>query len=586
MNVSELPPWERYVEGVISGVIPACKFIQLACKRHRDDKERSRTSDWPYIFIDKKAERLIAFFSHLQLTKGLPHPGKLFAPELWQAFLVAMIFGWVHKKTDLRRFRRGHIMVPRKNGKSPTLAAIGLYGLIKDNEMGAEIYSAATKKDQAKIIWDFAVDFRRHSRGLATAVSKSVSALYVTKTGSKFQALSSDEEGLDGLNVHIGLIDEYQNHKTDVVYERISTARSARRQPLILTIATAGMSRESPCWREHEYAANILKGDFHDDSYFAFLAEADEEDVKEHRWDQPEVWRKCNPNLGVSKSIDYMIEECAAAKNEPAKLNSFLRLDLNIWTQQEYAWMPMDKWRLCFHKLTMSDPKTGELVIVDHANFDQVIEAMLAEWRLPYAGLDLSEKIDLTALVLLFPPSESDPRWVALPRFWVPQENVAKRAKNDRVPYDVWIREKWIQPTPGNVVDYDVIREDILRIQDQAHIQGLAVDPHNALQLNNQLLGHGVPVVEVQQGWKSLSDPTKQLMAWVLAGKFNHLNSPVMNWMAGNIAIHQDSAGNIRPDKAKSRERIDGIAALVNAMYLALSQDMGPYTANRGILTI
>jgi len=577
-------PWDAYVRGVLEEIIPACRFIKLACQRHLDDLESSKDEKWLYRFDVGKAKRIVKFFTALQLTEGLPYPGKPFKPELWQAFIIASIFGWVKKADGLRRFRKGHITVPRKNGKSPTFAAIGLYGLAYDDEMGSQVYSAATKKDQAKIIWDHAMQFRRHSGDLAQKIDKSVNALFVRDTNSKFQALSSDEDGLDGLNVHMGLIDEFQNHKTDVAYERINTSTTSRRQPLILTTGTAGTSRESPMFREHEYAANVLTGDFHDDTYFAYLAEADQDEHGRYDdWEDEETWKRCNPNFGVSVNMENMRIEANAAKNEPAKLNSFLRLHLNIWTSSDSAWMNMDRWRQSLDKIEHKHDD-GRLEVIDPRNKEAVENAMLSHWRLPFAGLDMSSKIDLTALVLLFPPVGKQ-KWLVLPYFFVPADCVEKRSKNDRVPYDLWIREGLITATPGQTVDYDFVKAEVLRLHHKLHFKGLGVDPWNSLMLSNQLRGDGIPVIEVQQGYKSLSDAMKELMAWVLGKKICHTNDPVLNWNMGNVSAAMDPAGNIKPDKEKSRERIDGVSALVNAVFLALSQQYSVYT-DRGIVTI
>lgn len=579
----KLSTWDYWIEGVLSGNVPVCSFVKKACERHVRDLERSQQDDpkFKFYFSTKRAKYIIDFFSALQLTKGLPRPGKPFVPEPWEQFILISLFGWLHKTTKLRRFRKGHIMVPRKNGKSHLFAGIGIFGLYADNEMGAEIYSAATKKDQARMIWDAAVEFRRNSGNLAQKIDKSVGALFVRSTSSKFVPLSSDEDGLDGLDVHFGLIDELQNHKTDVVYERIITGTSSRRQPLLLSIATAGTNTESPCWREHEYAANILLGDFIDETYFAFLSEADKDDD----WESELTWKKCNLNLGISKTWDYMRAQYEGAKNEPAKLNAFLRLDLNRWTQQDTAWMDMHKWRMCVSPIQIPDADTGALRKINLGSKLEVEDAMLAQWRQPFAGLDLSERNDITSLTLLFPPHQNDPHWVIQAYHFVPDECVEKRSKNDRVPYDLWINQGLINKTPGSQVDYDFVKAEVLRLHHKLHFQGMAVDPHNALMLNNQLIGDGVPVVEVQQGWKSLSDPTKELMSWTLAKKINHLNDPVMNWMMGNVAVWKDPAGNIKPDKSKARERIDGPVALVNAIFLALSRSYSVYS-DRGVLTI
>jgi phage terminase large subunit-like protein len=581
----KLAVWDHYVDGVLGDAIPACEMIKKACERHRKDLERSATTDWPWHLDLAKAQRVIDFFSLLQLTKGLPYPGKKFRPEPWQQFLLASLFGWVHKKTRLRRFMKGHIMIPRKCGKSPLMAGIGLYGLTADDEMGSEVYSAATKRDQARIIWDFAVEFRRHSGDLAERVAKSFNALYVAETGSKFQALSSDEEGLDGLNVHFGLVDEYQRHKTSVVYDRIASAISARRQLLVLSIATAGTDQESPCYIERDYALHVLMGDFEDDRYFAFLAEADIPEKGELDWEDEEVWKKCNPNLGVSKSWEYMRMAAKAARNEPRKLNAFKQLDLNVWTQQEYVYIPMHRWRQCAGEVTRTEEATGEVKLVNPRDREAVEDAMLAQWRLPFGGLDLSSKDDLTALVNLFPPTQADPHWIVTCRFWVPEDAVERRSRNDRVPYDLWVEQKLIQATPGEVVDYDFVEKEIAQLHAKLHYQALGFDPWNALQLSTHMRGYGVPMVEVRQGYASLTDPTKELLAWVLSQKVFHLNDPVLNWNTSNMAVTEDPAGNVKPDKARARERMDGTAALINAIHLALLRPTSIYS-QRGLFTI
>jgi phage terminase large subunit-like protein len=571
--------WDKYASGVLSKEIPACEFVRLACQRHVSDIERSRSDEFNYRFDEASAKRVIDFFCRLKLTKGLPEPKK-FIPEPWQQFILASLFGWVRKDNGLRRFRSGHIMVPRKNGKSSMFAGVGLYGLMADGEMGAEVYSAATKKDQAKFIWDAAVEFRRASGNLAQFVKKSVASLYVFETNSKFAPLSSDEDGMDGLNTHIALIDELQNHKTDVVYGRMDTSTAARRQPLILSIATAGVGRNTLCWEKHEYGVKVLNGIFKDDTFFAYLSEADKGDD----WEDERTWIKANPNYGVSVNPDDLKRKAEEAKNQPSRRNDFLRLHLDIWTQQETSWMPIEKWLACSFPITVEENGAKRnLDLRDNRNREAIEKSLVG--RRPYAGLDLSERGDITALMLVFPPTETDARWTALGTYFVPQEGIVEKVKKDRVRYDIWAGEGRIIATPGNVVDYDFVRAEINRQFLKFRFIELGVDPWNALQLSQQLIGEGVPVVEVQQGYKSLSDPTKELMAWVLDKKLNHLGDPVLAWMAGNIAVAKDPAGNIKPDKAKARDRIDGISALVTAMSRALLRKRSVYM-DRGIITL
>lgn len=578
-QIEKVQAWTAYIDGVLTGDIPACEAVKFACKRHVSDLEKSKSDEFLYRFSPGLAKRVLDFFGTLQLTKALKKP-RHFEPELWQCFILAMLFGWVRKDDGNRRFRRAYITVGRKNGKSHLLAGVGLYGLVADGEYGAEVYSVATKKDQARMIFDAAVEFRRSSGNLKSLVTHKNSTLSVIGTGSKFQALSSDEEGMDGLNVHVGMIDEFQNHKLDTTYERITTATAARRQPLILTIGTAGVDRLSPCGREYNLAKRILQGDADDDTYFAYVAEADEEDD----WEDEAIWAKANPNLGVSVNIEDLRAKAQEARNEPAKLNSFLRLHLNIWTQQAYVYIPMHRWRECVGEVKTTE-KDGRVVVVDPRNRVAVEDAMLAQWRPPFVGLDLSSKEDITALAMLFPPKQAEESWVVTCRFWVPQDCVAKRAKKDRVPYDLWIRDGLITATPGEVVDYEYVKADVVKLHHKLHFQASGCDPWNALMLINALKGEGVPVVEVQQGFRSLSDATKTLLAWTLGKKISHLNDPVLNWMCGNMAVAMDPSGNVKPDKEKARERMDGMAAIVNAIFVALSRQQSIY-ASRGILTI
>jgi phage terminase large subunit-like protein len=575
-----IPRWDWFVQGALSGNIKVCELVRLACQRHQDDLERSKREDFPYKFSSARARYVIDFFKKtLVLTKGLPKP-RAFEPEPWQQFILAVLFGWIRKDDGLRRFRKANIGVPRKNGKSHLLAGIGLYGLLADGEYGAEVYTAATKKDQAKMIFDAAVEFRRNSEYLKPLIAYKNSTLSVMSTGSKFVALSSDEDGLDGLNVSLGEVDEYQNHKTDVVRERIATGTSQRLQPLVITIGTAGTDRLSPAGREHDLSVRVLRREAEDETYFAFISEADENDD----WESEDVWAKVNLNLGVSKTWEYMRSEAQGARNDPSKLNAFKRLDLNIWTQQEYVYLPMNRWRLCVGEVRTTDDQ-GKVIVVNPRDREAVEAAMRAQWRLPIGGMDLSSKDDITALVNLFPPKDDDPRYVITCRFWVPQDGIERRSKNDKVPYDLWAKSGLISTTPGETVDYDFIRAKVDELNQKLHYQVVGCDPWNALQLMQQLKAAGVPIMQVTQSFRNLQDATKELLAWTLSQKIQHLGDPVLTWMAGNMAVRKDAAGNVMPDKSLARERMDGISALVNAIYCSLQRAVSVYSS-RGIITI
>jgi phage terminase large subunit-like protein len=413
---------------------------------------------------------------------------------------------------------------------------------------------------------------RDASPALAKRIAKFRDNMNVPGTASKFEPLGSDEDTLDGLNVHAAIVDELHAHKTRFVWDVLDTATAARRQPLMFAITTAGFNRESVCWKQHEHCEKVLEGVQEDDALIAFIAALDPEDD----WEDESLWPKANPNFGISVKADDLARKANKAKADPSALNSFLRLHLNRWTQTDTRWMPLEKWNAC-SGYPASDPK----LIRQH------LEPCLAGRR-AFAGLDLSSKVDLTAFVLLFPPTEEDARWIALPTFWMPEDNVAERVKNDRVSYDVWIREGFIQATEGNVVDYDQVKAHIVRARDRFAIEEIAFDPWNATQLATQLQGEGLTMVEYREGFGSMSGPTKELMTLVLGKKLAHLGNPVLRWMASNLVVKTDEAGNIKPNKEKSIEKIDGIVALIMALGRAQASpsDSGSVYDTQGLLTL
>jgi phage terminase large subunit-like protein len=531
---------DQYIADVISGRQIAGHWIQAACRRQLDDLEHGTGRG---LHFDRSAaEHALKFFSILKHSKG-EWAGQPLTLEPWQQFLIWTLFGW--KRDDgSRRYRTADIEVARKNGKSTLGAGVGLYLLAADGEPGAEIYSAATKRDQARITHQEAVRMVRTSPMLRKRIRTFRDNLNIEGTASKFEPLGADADTLDGLNIHGAVIDEIHAHKTREVWDKIDTATGARRQPLMFGITTAGYDRQSLCWTLNEYSKKILDRVIDDDSFFGLIYTLDDGDD----WQDESTWIKSNPNLGVSKKWDDMRRKCTRAIEMPSAQNSFLRLELNVWTQSETKWMPIEHWRQCG-------------LPIDYSKL---------AGRTCYGGLDLSSTLDLTAFVLVFPPLAGEDVYLVLPRFWIPGDNLLKRVHDDRVPYDVWQRAGYLTSTPGNVIDYDFIFEQIGRDAKEFKIAEIAFDRWGAARVSNVLQSNGLTMVEFGQGYASMSPPMKELERLVMSHTIAHGNNPVLNWMADNVVAGMDPAGNIKPDKEKSREKIDGIVALIMALDRAM----------------
>jgi phage terminase large subunit-like protein len=350
-----------------------------------------------------------------------------------------------------------------------------------------------------------------------------------------------------------GLIgDEVHEWRDGSLYTFVHQSSGARRQPLEFLISTAGQRNAGFGWELWDYCEKVLDGTIDDDETLVVIYAAEPEDD----WTDPKVWAKANPNLGVSIKQEYLEAECRRAQESARAENDFRRYHLNQWTEQAIRWLALNRWDAC----------AGETDWTDLAN--------AVRGRRCFGGVDLSQTTDLTALVWAFPPGEGWPNWVFLPRFFVPEARVEERVKRDRAPYDQWVRKGALQTTPGNVVDYDFVKAQILADAELFQITELGFDPFNAMQLMLQLQAEGVPVAQVRQGFLSLSGPSKELERLLLDADFVHGGHPVLRWCAGNVAIEQDAAGNIKPSKAKSTERIDGIAALVTGLALAIANDV------------
>lgn len=498
-----------------------------------------------YWFDAAAGERVIRFVEDYCCHFEGEWAGQPLVLEEWQRFVRRCVFGW-KRQDGTRRFRISYQEVPRKNGKSTSVAADADYLTFGDNEPGAQIYATATKEDQAKIVWNAGKQMVQQSPKLKRFATIRQKAVVCDRLGSFFKPLGSDSDTLDGLNPHGHICDELHAHKTRGMWDVMITAMGARRQPLTSVITTAGIyDPESIGWIQHEHAVKVLEGVLEDDEFFAIIFCADETDD----WQAPATWAKANPNYAVSVKPDYLEAQAKTAASQPSFLNTFLRLHLNRWTQQQDRWINIDQWNACDVDCTREEMKEREKALIGAACF---------------GGFDLSTKLDITALVLVFPQT-----WDIVCRFFVPAENVAERVRRDRVPYDAWIRDGWLLETPGNVIDYAFIRAEAKRLAERFDVREWAYDPWNATETATELQGaEGFKMIEVRQGYRTLSEPSKKFEELVVSKAWRHGGHPVYRWMVSNVATREDPNGNIAPEKPKRHTglRIDGVSATVTAL--------------------
>lgn len=497
------------------------------------------TSDHQFYFDEQAAQVAVRFFERLlKHTKG-EWAGQSFKLMEWQREkIIRPLLGW--KRADgTRKHRKAYIEIPRKNGKSTLCAGLALYGLFADGEPGAEVYSAAADREQASIVFDEAKRMVEGSHELARR--SQIFKRSIVIGNSSYKVLSADAYNKHGFNAHFIIFDELHAQPNRDLWDVLNTSTGARRQPMMAMITTAGYDRNSICWEQHEYARQVLAGIIEDEEFFAFIAAADETDD----WTDPATWNKANPALGQTIKLDYLEAECRHALNSPAYQNTFRRLHLNQWTQQETRWLAIEKWDQC----------------------GQPIDTNLLKNQVCYGGLDLASTSDLAAFVLDFPSEHGEEeQHVWLPMFWIPGDSIVERSRKDRVPYDAWARDGLVRTTPGNVIDYDQIIADIIELGEMYNIREIAFDRWGAFQISRQLEGAGFTMVGFGQGYQSMAAPTKDLLRLVLDCKLRHGGHPVLRWNADNLVVSQDPAGNVKPEKAKSREKIDGVVAGIMAL--------------------
>lgn len=526
----------RYTEAELEG------FERARAARERGEPDGSGWFDpqGEYRYDAGQAGLAVEFFHRFLRHNQGELAGRPFRLERWQASTtIEPLFGWMKRTAAgwVRKYRLVWKEVPRKNGKSTEAAGVALKLTFADGEMGAQVYSTAADREQASVVFAEASRMRANHDELRRRSLQYARALVVPALGASYKVLSADAGTKHGLNAHGIINDELHAHRTRDLYDVMHTSMGARVQPVEFNITTAGYDRRSIAFELHDYAGKVRDGIVHDDQFLPVIYAADENDD----WTAPATWAKANPNLGVSISLDYLRKECERAQAVPGYENTFKRLHLNLWTEQASRWLPMDAWDAC-----AGDAAPAALL-------EQL------KGRRAYGGLDLSSTSDLTAYVLDVPLDAGRHAWIA--RFWMPADNVRKRVERDRVPYDLWVRQGWIKATEGNVVDYDVVRADINALHEHLQTMEIAIDRWNATQLATQLGGDGFTVVQFGQGFASMSAPAKELEKLVLGRLLVHGGNPVLRWMASNVAVRQDPAGNLKPDKEKSGEKIDGIVA-------------------------
>ena len=515
-------------------------------------------------FDERKAQRVVRFIEALRHTKGEFH-GQPFHLLPWQEKIIRDVFGTVRDDDpSMRQYTTAYIEIPKKNGKSELGAAIALNMLINDDEWKAEVYSCASDRQQAAIVFDVAVDMVRQSPALMKRVKiiPSTRRMIYQPTGSIYQVLSSEVATKHGLNVSACIFDELHTQPTRALYDVMTQGSGdARKQPLWFLLTTAGTDRNSICWEVHQKALDILEGRKIDPRFYPVLfGLPDEAD-----WTSEENWYRANPSLDHTITIDKVRDAFRKAQETPADENQFRQLRLNQWVKQSVRWMPMDKWDEC----------------------GGVVDPYALEGRACYAGLDLSSTSDLTALVLAFPPTSEDEPYRVLPFFWLPEETLSLRVRRDHVPYDQWAKRGFIQTTEGNVVHYGFIERFICELGERYDIREIAHDRWNATMMVQTLEDDGFTMVPFGQGFKDMSPPTKELMRLVLEHRLCHGGHPVLRWNMDNAFVRTDPAGNLKLDKEKSTEKVDGAVALVMALDRAMKNQGGDSVYNhRGLIVL
>ncbi len=538
----------QYAKDVVAGKISTCKWAKQACQRQLNDLERFKGKSSPFRFNPKltdktgkayyPADNLCTFIECLPHVKG-PLAGEAIQLEPWQVFILSTVFGWV-RSDGKRRFRRSYIEVPRGNAKSTLSSAVALYMLAADSEGGAEVYSLATTRDQARIVFGDAQTMARQSAGFRNRFGVTVGAhnIHVLNSGSKFEALSAEGSTLDGLNIHFGCIDELHAHKSRTVYDVVETGTGKRDNSLLWVITTAGSNRSGICYEVRTFVTKLLDNVFEDDSQFGMIYGLDDGDD----WTLETSLIKANPNWSISVRPEVLAPLQAKAMQMPSAVNNFKTKHLNEWVNADTAWMDMRAWDRC-------------------TDLSLDIEAFSGQpcW----IGLDLASKTDIAALMVVFPDPQTNGAYIVFGKYYLPEDTVHTNGNSQ---YSGWMHGGRLTVTPGNVIDFSWIEADLIEFASRFSVQAVAFDPFQAIQLSTRMMAEGLPMIEVRPTVLNFSEPMKTLEALVLQGKLTHDGDPVLGWMASNVVAHLDAKDNIYPRKERPENKIDGIVALIMAL--------------------
>lgn len=529
---------KKYARDVSIGKILACKWVKLACKRQTEDLKKYARSGL-YEWSKEEAGRICRFIELLTHTKG-ELAGQRVVLEPWQIFILTTVFGWRRRADGGRRFRRVYIEVPRGSGKSTLSSGVALYCLLADHEPGAEVYSFATTRDQAKIVFGDAKVMAEHNPALRERFGLQVlaNALYVPSTNSTFQAKSAEGSTLDGLNTHLAVVDELHAHKTRAVYDVVETSLGKRRSSLLWCITTAGFDTSGICYEVRTMCTKVLEKTTDDETQFAIIYTIDEGDD----WSSMESLEKANPNWGVSVRPEVITSLLQKAKALPSAVNNFKTKHLDVWCSASAAWMDMDAWN------------RGESAGLDLSDY---------EGRPCFIGLDIGAKSDITAKVRLFPDGNS---FAVFAEYYLPEAAIEKATNSQ---YSGWVAQELITATPGAMTNLAVVEDGIREDLSRFDVKAISYDPWNALALATSLSENGAPMVEYRNTVQMVSDPMKTLEALILDGRIRHTGDPVMRWMMSNVVAKLDAKDNIFPRKERYENKIDGVVALIYAIGLA-----------------
>ena len=543
-------PVTTYARNVLSGKIIAGPHVRAACQRHLNDLEQAAQRG--FFFDLDKVKRVIGFYEDILRLNGGEYEGQPYRLLDWQKFIVGSLFGWVNADGH-RRFRVAYVETAKGSGKSPLAAGIGLYGLVADYEARAEIYAAATKKDQAMVLFRDAVAMVNQSPDLSanltkSGVGESVWNLAYRRAGSFFRPISSDD-GQSGPRPHIALVDEIHEHKTNVAVEMMRAGTKNRRQALIFMITNSGSDKNGPCWQYHEYAARVASGQLVDDAFFGYVCALDQSDDP---FVDEEAWHKVNPSLKAGiPGMRYLREQVNEARGMPSKEALVRRLNFCQWTDAKRPWISADVW--------MRAKRT----------YDWKSLAGRRAW----GGLDLGSTTDLTGLVLWIEPEEYSQPWQLVTFAWLPDEDLIRKEETDRVPYLAWRESGYLETTPGRAVSRLAVLRKLAKLQSMFDIQLIAFDRWRIEDLQQMAEDEGIPLPEMVpfgQGYKDMSPALDKFETALLNGDVVHDGNPILTWNASNAVTASDEAGNRKLNKAKAIGRIDLMVAAVQGAGVAI----------------